>query len=165
MNASKLLATAMALDLEPIVYSLVKKDDGPRWSMKKAQSAVLWYRRFLFLTCLHPERLVVPTKEIDEVWHAHILDTKKYFDDCHNLCGKFIHHFPYLGLRGRQDEEQLNEAFFESLAMYEKYFNAIPVDVSSQYSSALCSSCSACGSYISPSRAKVANLTERPTIQ
>lgn len=148
MNEKNLLAIAMSLDLDPIIYSLVAKDDGPKWSLSKANSVALWYRRFLFITCLHPEEAVVPTKEIDEFWHTHILDTKKYFEDCQTLCGEYIHHFPYLGSRGSEDAAKLNEAFLNSLALYERYFNAIPLDVPLQESSAVCSSCSSCSTYI-----------------
>ena len=38
---------------------------------------------------------IVPTKEIDEAWHAFILHTQEYAAYCLNRFGKFIHHRPF----------------------------------------------------------------------
>jgi hypothetical protein len=40
---------------------------------------------------------------VDTFWHYHILDTLKYAEDCQAVFGYFLHHFPYLGLRGEED--------------------------------------------------------------
>ncbi len=32
--------------------------------------------------------------EIDLFWHEHILDTKKYKQDCEMVFGRFLHHVP-----------------------------------------------------------------------
>lgn len=32
--------------------------------------------------------------DVDEVWHAHILDTSVYVKHCNNILGEFIHHRP-----------------------------------------------------------------------
>ena len=54
----------------------------------------LSYRRFLFLCAIHPDRVLVPTQAIDEIWHCHILATRQYAADCANAFGFFLHHFP-----------------------------------------------------------------------
>jgi hypothetical protein len=41
--------------------------------------------------------------EVDTFWHYHILDTLKYAEDCQAVFGYFLHHFPYMGLRGEDD--------------------------------------------------------------
>ena len=41
----------------------------------------------------------------------HILDTRKYAADCEAAFGHFVHHFPYLGLRGEEDTKALEAAF------------------------------------------------------
>ncbi len=43
----------------------------------------------------------------------HILDTRKYAADCETTFGYFLHHFPYLGLRGEEDAQALQAAFLE----------------------------------------------------
>ena len=50
---------------------------------------------------LYPTKRIVPTLTIDEFWHAHILDTRAYMADCKALFGKYMHHYPYSGLKGR----------------------------------------------------------------
>ncbi|QEC68739.1 hypothetical protein FRZ67_16030 [Panacibacter ginsenosidivorans] len=40
---------------------------------------------------------ISPTKEVDEVWHNLILNTKYYHEYCTQKFGKFIHHTPLNG--------------------------------------------------------------------
>jgi hypothetical protein len=100
-----------ALDLEPIVYTLTHPGDGePAMTLAEADEAVRSYRAFLSLLAAYPDRQLVPTKVIDAVWHAHLLDTSKYATDCQQLFGRFVHHFPYFGLRGADDAAALQAA-------------------------------------------------------
>jgi len=46
---------------------------------------------------------IIPNKYIDEFWHAHILDTLKYHEDCKKIFGEYLHHFPYYGMRNEED--------------------------------------------------------------
>ena len=57
-----------------------------------------------------------------EFWHFHILDTLKYQEDCDNIFGYFLHHFPYFGMRGQEDEANLKEAWNSTISLYEKTF-------------------------------------------
>jgi len=52
------------------------------------------------------------------VWHAHILDTNAYAPDCEKVFGKFLHHFPYWGMRGEEDLVDLYSAWNRTLALY-----------------------------------------------
>jgi len=63
------------------------------WTKERTESAIKAYRRYLYLTQIL-EQSVAPTKDIDDVWHEHILHTNKYAIDCQKLFGKFLHHFP-----------------------------------------------------------------------
>lgn len=110
------------LDLEPIIYKLVHNDEGQPWTIDRADKAASLYRNFLELCYLYPEKQIVPTIEIDKVWHAHILDTRKYSDDCMMLFGKFLHHFPYFGLRGAEDQEKFLTSFNETKELFLKHF-------------------------------------------
>ena len=60
---------------------------------------------------MHPIATLVPNKIIDTYWHQHILDTRKYADDCQTILGFFLHHDPYFGLAD-DDERSLNLAAF-----------------------------------------------------
>ncbi len=88
--------------------------------------AELEYRRFLHLKQLYPGVSLVPSKQVDYVWHAHILDTKAYREDCQNLFGRFIDHYPYFGIYGKEDYANLVSAFDKTIELYEKHFGLYP---------------------------------------
>lgn len=111
------------LDLDPIKVKLTDPKHGKGWSHEKVERVAILYRRFLTLTRENPNSTIVPTEAIDEFWHCHILDTSKYAADCNEFFGYFLHHFPYLGLRGGDDERRLAEAFEETKNLYEMRFD------------------------------------------
>ena len=80
-------------------------DDGEPWTLERATKAIEQYRRFLFLSKHYPQQRIVPSWEVDQVWHAHILDTTKYREDCDRLFGSFMDHWPYFGMK---DEAELD---------------------------------------------------------
>jgi len=49
---------------------------------------------------------IIPNRYIDEFWHNHILDTYQYFADCEEIFGEYLHHYPYFGMRNKQDREE-----------------------------------------------------------
>ena len=126
------------LDLEPIKFSLTQREDGPNWSLNKAETLEVWYRRFLYLSSIYNEKVLVPSKDIDMFWHTHILDTQKYMLDCENLFGRYIHHFPYFGMRGEKDRNQLKKSFYETEELFLLHFSESPVSVGISDCGALC---------------------------
>jgi hypothetical protein len=52
---------------------------------------------------MFPAEQAAPLVDVDTFWHYHILDTMKYAADCDAVFGQFLHHFPYIGLRGEDD--------------------------------------------------------------
>ena len=126
------------LDLEPIKFSLTQREDGPNWSLNKAETLEVWYRRFLYLSSIYNEKVLVPSKDIDMFWHTHILDTQKYMLDCENLFGRYIHHFPYFGMRGEKDRNHLKKSFYETEESFLLHFNESPVSVGISDCGALC---------------------------
>ena len=112
---SALSAGIESLDLEPVKYNLVAKSG---WDLARADAVETLYKRFLLLSVEHPDKVVVPTEDIDEMWHAHILDTRKYHDDCMRVFGRFIHHFPYLGMLDDESYEFLQDNFVETESLF-----------------------------------------------
>lgn len=110
------------LDFEAIKLKLQDKKHGLGWSREKADRVEKMYRRFLFLKVTTSGTIIVPTKDIDEFWHAHIEDTMRYGPDCERAFGFFLHHFPYFGLRGGEDAKRLEEAFTATAALYENTY-------------------------------------------
>ncbi len=109
------------LDLRSIAYQLINSSDQ-KWTFEQTNQAIDRYSMFLCLIYLYPNRKLVPTQEIDRVWHHHILDTMKYVEDCEMLFGRFIHHFPYFGKRGTADRDNLYRAFAETETLFQKHF-------------------------------------------
>jgi hypothetical protein len=103
-----------AIDLEPIKFKLTKDPNGEKWALEKVNAIEKLYKGFLYLVYTHKDKAIVPTKEIDTMWHHHILDTQKYYTDCQNVFGEMIHHFPYLGLRGAEDIAHWQASFKET---------------------------------------------------
>src|SRR3989344_486002 len=112
------------LDLSMIKMKLCLpiEDEGKGWSLDRANRCERLYKMFLKLNILYPEVSVVPTKEIDDMWHAHILDTRKYHADCQKVFGFYFHHFPYFGLRGEEDKASLSHAFDITKSLFTQHF-------------------------------------------
>src|SRR6476619_4686246 len=68
------------------------------WSSEKAQRVENSYRRFLYALAHKEENdlLSPPSQEVDDFWHQHILDTRKYREDCNTVFGHYIDHTPRL---------------------------------------------------------------------
>jgi hypothetical protein len=116
------VAAIQALDLDPIKLKLMDAEEGQGWSRDYADQMEVAYKRFLTLLVKFPDETIAPTKDVDKFWHGHILDTMKYAEDCENLFGYFLHHFPYFGMRGEQDAAELRAASDRMHAIYEREF-------------------------------------------
>jgi hypothetical protein len=124
LQTNSLRATFAAidsLDLTDIENLLqLPRPRGNGWTKAKCQLAILEYKRFLKLTSKYRSKSIIPTQLVDEVWHTHILDTRKYARDCDHVFGFLLHHNPYLGING--DELFWSSAFDQTKALYEKEF-------------------------------------------
>ncbi|MDE2399464.1 MAG: hypothetical protein KGL67_00385 [Patescibacteria group bacterium] len=69
---------------------------GMGWTNDEATEADKWYRRFLLISLKYPGLGIVPSGQIDELWHAHILDMRKYEQDTTQIFGKVLYHKPAL---------------------------------------------------------------------
>lgn len=128
MNANDLFKAVMELDLESIKMKLMHVQSGEGWSLEKVNAVEKEYRRFLCLMKLHPEEVIVPMDDVDTFWHYHILDTMKYAKDCAQAFGYFVHHYPYLGLNGEDDEQARLDSVERMRALYEAAFGAAHAD-------------------------------------
>lgn len=122
MNVNKELSAIEALDLDAIKIKLVHPESGEGWTAERAGAAEREYRRFLYLARKHPDEQISPLLDVDTFWHHHILDTRKYAADCSQVFGYFLHHFPYLGLRGGSDEETRGQVGRHTRELYRQAF-------------------------------------------
>jgi hypothetical protein len=121
-----------ALDLGPIKTKLMHRASGEGWSAAYADAVEIEYRRFLTLMKLYPNEATAPLVDVDTFWHYHILDTAKYAADCASAFGYFLHHYPYLGMDGAEDEANRDTAGARMHELYAATFGvamaAAPAD-------------------------------------
>jgi hypothetical protein len=89
-----LVSKANALDMRLVVNRVSKFN--PSWSKHRLSLALSEYRKWLVLCAMKEEKLGLgmTSADVDEVWHMHILFTKKYMDDCQSVLGRYLHHNP-----------------------------------------------------------------------
>jgi hypothetical protein len=94
-----------------------------KWSFEQAREAIDAYCEFLTLKISEEDykpKMLSPTDVIDQVWHAHILDTEAYqsFNERFVVDGNTIHHNPLMS----HDQETRKERCTNTIKAYEKYF-------------------------------------------
>ncbi len=117
---AKFTSFHQSLDLTPIKYKLMKDKD---WSLERANQIEPQYKAFLFLIGSRVKAEFVPTFDIDEMWHMHILDTRKYMTDCALHFGEYIHHYPYLGMKDAEDRSRAEGLFAATCTTIAEAFN------------------------------------------
>jgi hypothetical protein len=108
-------ASVSGINLAPLRGKLAEEKG---WSDADLDQLERQYKRYLNLKMRHPEEDLVPTQFIDEMWHAHILDTRAYAEDCQRVFGCFLHHYPYLGVGGEQEKAKLDDAFTRTSTLW-----------------------------------------------
>lgn len=58
------------------------------------ENSVRKYRNYLALAKVYPGVPLMPCQDIDEVWHNHVLNTRRYNEDCMGYFGYMLHHNP-----------------------------------------------------------------------
>ena len=115
------------IDLEPYKWKLSKKH--PELTIKDLEILDLEYRRFLMLKISYPNKKFSPTRNMDQVWHQHILDTARYRRDCIAIFGKFMDHRPYFGPHSAEGVwEQMSERFVSMNSLYLQNFGENPAE-------------------------------------
>ncbi|MBD2682744.1 MULTISPECIES: hypothetical protein [Nostoc] len=94
------------------------------WTALQTEVAIAHYKMFLCLHFLFPSMELIPTKEVDAVWHTHILlDTYQYIQDCHDLYGYILHHRSSLG-NSNESECHQDIGFLLTQALFDKLFES-----------------------------------------
>lgn len=122
-------ALRAALDrVNQLDFTMLKRKlmEEHNWTVEFTEEVESLYRKFLALNARYPEQKICPTGPIDSFWHAHILDTRAYGPDCELVFGQLLHHFPYFGMRGPEDQAALERAFRESVELFMWNFGIDP---------------------------------------
>ena len=134
MDTNDSFKTIADLNLDAIKVKLMHRESGEGWSLEKANAVEFEYRRFLILMKQFPEEETAPLMDVDTFWHYHILDTLKYAEDCEQVFGYFLHHFPYIGLRGEDDEAAHQRVGERMKQLYEQTFGEDYIRAETAYS-------------------------------
>lgn len=167
----KIPEAILALNLEPIMVKAMEEG----MSFEKATRGALELRRFYALYKKYGDSTISPSKFMDEMWHYHILDTMNYGPDCETMFGQFLHHFPYLGLRGGSDKQEVDETFERTKQLYFREFGEEMLGGGSDTACVSPGPGGQCASCVSPSLGEVAkqaycqpncglNASARPTL-
>lgn len=106
-----------SFDLSYVIAKLVVTQG---WLREDAIQTSIFYRNFLFLSKKYGG--LVPSLDIDEFWHHHILNTQKYTRDCGFIFGEYFHHYPFLGSRVRMDKEERKKGFARTQELHIEEF-------------------------------------------
>lgn len=91
---NQLLEQILNWDLKEITnFVIIENPDIPSEQIIQATKE---YKYFVYLKIITGQNLIIPTKLVDFIWHAHILHTKEYFQFCETIAGYYIHHTPEL---------------------------------------------------------------------
>ena len=135
------------IDLSMVKKKILDPEEGLGWTRAKTDFVEERYLRFLYLMIKHQRNSIVPTRDIDAFWHFHILDTLSYARDCEFVAGTFVHHFPYFGMRGEQDAQNLVASYEATKILYfESFGQNYCTDFDVPTDAELAGKCVKCGS-------------------
>jgi hypothetical protein len=112
------------------MFEAQRRDGRRLWDEERVERALQEYKQFLALMLWNPEAFLVPSEDIDEVWHAHVLNTARYQADCEVIFGCFQHHFPTFGASEEVQAEHM-KGRDETLKQFEVAFGEVPRSYSS----------------------------------
>ncbi len=116
------LATTQKWNFELAIQKLVEAN-SEQWNFVRAEKAVLDYQRYMAVTKALGGVQLVPNGDIDEIWHMHVLDTRAYMQDCDALFGEYLHHYPYFGMLGEENQQQWFDVQAQSEQFWQRLFN------------------------------------------
>jgi hypothetical protein len=74
---------------------LEKVQEAKKWSPAETENARVWYERFLELSWSRGGKPVYAMeRSSDDVWHEHMLSTKRYRAYCQKQFGAYLDHTP-----------------------------------------------------------------------
>jgi hypothetical protein len=105
------------LDLGPVADQLIQQG----WTEERTAAVERSYRRFFYLKATLPEGMASPTAEVDQFWHQHIINTRRYGPDCERVIGRFAHH-TFLSFEDASEAKELWAVWLSTWVSYETLF-------------------------------------------
>src|SRR6266852_1512302 len=122
----QLIAAIHALDLESVKIRLMDPELGEGWTREYAEGIEQGYRNYLTMLAKYQDHAedILLSKDVDEFWHTHILQTMKYTEDCERVFGTYLHHNPHVGERTPADIERKAALAQKTQGLYQQEFGA-----------------------------------------
>ena len=122
----EVISAIQALDLESVKIRLMDEELGEGWTQAYADSIEHAYRNYLVMLAKYPDHAeeIMLSKDVDEFWHTHILQTVKYTEDCERVFGAYLHHNPHVGARTRADLDKRVAQTEKTRRLYEREFGS-----------------------------------------
>src|ERR1700722_1097430 len=122
----QIVAAIHALDLESVKSRVMDAELGEGWSREYADGVATAYRTYLTMLVKYPDDSadIMLAKDVDEFWHTHILQTVKYTEDCDQVFGFYLHHYPHVGERDAGDLAKREALAAKTRQLYEREFGS-----------------------------------------
>jgi len=122
----QVIAAINALDLESVKVRLMDPELGEGWTREYADGIEQGYRNYLTMLAKYQDHAedILLSKDVDEFWHTHILQTIKYTEDCEVVFGKYLHHAPHIGEVTQTDVEKRTALAEKTRHLYEREFGS-----------------------------------------
>jgi len=116
------------------VVSASQKTNGPLRGLSSSalKRSETRYRRFLALILKYPEELLAPARDIDEIWHLHMLHPRAYAEDSLRIFGSILDHDGGFGKANAEELAVLESVFARTAALWQEEFNEEYVGDSSE---------------------------------
>ncbi len=113
-----------SLDENDAIYPFSKKlakENG--WSAEYTKRAIEEYKKFAFLAVV-AGHTVVPSEQVDQVWHLHLTYTHSYWDEfCAKVLQTPLHHNPTRG--GSVELRKFQDLYIKTLVSYECFLGKL----------------------------------------
>jgi hypothetical protein len=135
--AEQVIAAINALDLESVKVRAMDPKLGEGWTREYADGIEQGYRTYLTMLAKYPDHAedILLSKDVDEFWHTHILQTIKYTEDCETVFGKYLHHNPHVGELTSADVDRRDAMAEKTRRLYQREFGSMQ-DYSAAWSGA-----------------------------
>lgn len=112
--------------LDDDAFEAQRRNGEQLWDEERVARALHEYKQFLALMHWNPEAVLVPSEDIDDIWHTHVLNTARYQTDCETIFGCFQHHSPTFGASEEVQDEHMTDRD-ETLQLFEEAFGEVPL--------------------------------------
>lgn len=123
----QVIAGIQVLDLESVKIRLMDPKVGEGWTREYADSIEVGYKTYLTMVVKYQDHAedILLSKDVDEFWHTHILQTAKYVDDCEAVFGKYLHHAPHIGEITEADAARRDAQAEKTRQLYQREFGSM----------------------------------------